>query len=51
MNNKWHRVHCYKSNDKHFYDILVWYKDGYAFSIFAHLSKDELVKIAENIEK
>ncbi len=42
--------HYYESNDKDFYDILVWYKDGYAFSILAHLSKDELVKIAENIK-
>ena len=40
----------YESNDNDFYDTLVWYKNGYAFSIFAHLSKDELVKIAENIK-
>ena len=40
----------YKSNDKDFYDMLVWYEDGYAFSILAHLSEDELVKIAENIK-
>lgn len=43
--------HYYESNDSDFYDTLVWYTDGYAFSIFAHLSKDELVKIAENLEK
>lgn len=42
--------HYYESNDKDFYDTLVWYKDGYAFSILAHLSKEELVKIAENIK-
>ena len=40
----------YESNDDDFYDTLVWYKDGYFFSIFAHLSKEELVKIAENIK-
>lgn len=40
----------YESNDSDFYDILLWYKDGYAFSVFAHLSKEELVKIAENIK-
>ncbi len=40
----------YESNDDDFYDTLVWYKDGYSFSIFAHLSKEELVKIAENIK-
>lgn len=31
--------------------MLLWYEDGYAFSIYAHLPKDELVKIAEKIEK
>lgn len=40
----------YESNDNDFYDALVWYKGGYAFSILAHLSKEELVKIAENIK-
>ena len=40
----------YESNDNDFYDILVWYKDGYSFSVFAHLSKEELVKIAENVK-
>ncbi len=40
----------YESNDNDFYNTLVWYEDGYAFSIFAHLSKEELVKIAENIK-
>ncbi len=43
--------HYYESNDKDFNNKLIWYKDGYAFGIYAHLSKDELVKIAENIEK
>lgn len=38
----------YESNDKNFYDTLVWYKGGYAFSILAQLSEEELVKIAEN---
>ncbi len=42
--------HYYKSNDNDFYDMLVWYKDGYVFSILAQLSKEELVKIAENIK-
>lgn len=41
----------YKSNDKDFYSTLLWYENGYAFSLNAHLSKKELVKIAENIEK
>ena len=41
----------YKSNDKDFPDTLLWYEDGYSFSIIAHLSKEELIKIAENIEK
>lgn len=41
----------YKSNDKDFADILVWYENGYSFSILAHLPKEELVKIAENLEK
>ena len=43
--------HYYKSNDEDFADTLMWYEDGYSFSILAHLSKDELVKIAENLEK
>ncbi|MCM1060989.1 MAG: DUF4367 domain-containing protein [Eubacterium sp.] len=42
--------HYYESNDKDFYNMLVWYKDGYSFGIFAHLSKKELVKIAENVK-
>ncbi len=42
--------HYYESNDEDFVDMLVWYEDGYSFCILAHLSKDELVKIAENIE-
>lgn len=41
----------YKSNDEDFYSTLSWYESGYVFVINAHLSKDELVKIAENIEK
>ena len=43
--------HYYKSNDEDFVDKLMWYEDGYSFSILAHLPKDELIKIAENIEK
>ena len=43
--------HYYESNDNDFDDKLVWYADGYFFGIYAHLSKDELVKIAENLEK
>ena len=41
----------YESNDSDFYDTLLWCDNGYAFSIYAYLSKDELIKIAENIEK
>lgn len=41
----------YNSNDENFYSSLVWYDGGYSFGLNAHLSKDELVKIAENIEK
>jgi len=40
----------YKSNDEDFYSTLLWYENGYAFSLDAQLSKDELVKIAENIK-
>ncbi len=43
--------HYYESNDSDFYSTLIWYDSGYDFSILAHLSKDELVKIAENLEK
>ncbi len=41
----------YKSNDKDFYSTLLWYENGYVFSLDAQLSKDEFIKIAENIEK
>lgn len=41
----------YKSNDEDFYSTLLWYENGYVFSLDAHLSKEEFVKIAENIEK
>ncbi len=43
--------HYYESNDSDFYNTLIWYDSGYDFSILAHLSKGELVKIAENLEK
>lgn len=43
--------HYYESNDSNFNNILIWYEDGYSFSIFAHFSRDELVKIAENLKK
>ncbi|MCM1579101.1 MAG: DUF4367 domain-containing protein, partial [Ruminococcus sp.] len=42
--------HYYESTDENFYDVLMWYKDGYVFSIFAQTSKEELVKIAENLK-
>lgn len=43
--------HYYESNDKDFDDKVMWYESGYHFGIYAHLPKDELIKIAENIEK
>lgn len=43
--------HYYESNDKDFDDKVIWYENGYHFGVYAHLSKDELIKIAENIEK
>lgn len=42
--------HYYESYDRDFFNTLVWTKNGYIFSIFAHLSEDELVKIAENVK-
>ena len=41
----------YKSSEENYYDVITWYENGYSFIIYAHLSKDNLVKIAENIEK
>ncbi len=41
----------YRSNDNDFYDNLLWYYSGYSFGLKAHISKEEFVKIAENIEK
>lgn len=43
--------HYYESNDKDFDDKVIWYENGYHFGVYAHLPKDELIKIAENIEK
>ena len=43
--------HYYESSDDDFTNKLIWYADGYFFGIYAHLSEDELVKIAENLEK
>ena len=42
--------HYYESKDNDFYNTLVWYKDGYSFSVLAHLPKEELVKIAKNVK-
>lgn len=41
----------YESNDSDFKNMIMWFEDGYSFSIVAHLSKEELVKIAENLDK
>lgn len=40
----------YESNDSDFPNTIVWYDKGYSFSISAHISKEELVKIAENVK-
>ncbi len=42
--------HYYDSNDRDFFNMLIWYRDGYCFSLLAHLSKEELVEIAENVK-
>lgn len=42
--------HYYESNDSNFPSMIVWYDKGYSFSISAHLSKEEFVKIAENVK-
>jgi len=42
--------HYYESNDSDFSSTIVWYDKGYSFSISAHLSKEEFVKIAENVK-
>ena len=42
--------HYYEALDQEAdYNTLIWYSDGYAFCINAQLSKDELIKTAENI--
>ena len=40
----------YESNDSDFPNTIVWYNKGYSFSISAHIPKEELVKIAENVK-
>ena len=45
------KYHYYESNDSDFFSTLLWYDNGYSFEILAYLPKDELIKIAENIEK
>lgn len=44
------KYHYYESTASDFFDMLVWNADGYVFSINANLSKDELMKIAENLK-
>ncbi|MCH5192784.1 MAG: DUF4367 domain-containing protein [Oscillospiraceae bacterium] len=42
--------HYYEAlNQEADYNTLIWYSDGYCFSIVGHLSKDEIIKAAENI--
>lgn len=41
----------YESNNKDFNDSILWYDSGYSFGLNAQLSKEEFVKIAENIIK
>lgn len=40
----------YESTDKDFPSALIWYDKVHVYCVYAHLSKDELVKIAENIK-
>lgn len=49
-NNNNIEYHYYESLDDDFFNSLIWYDKGYAFSIYAHLRQDEIVKIAENIK-
>ena len=42
--------HYYESHDDDFFNSLIWNDSGYAYSIYAHLPKEEIIKIAENIE-
>lgn len=44
------KYHYYESTASDFSDMLIWNADGYVFSINAHLSKYELMKIAENLK-
>lgn len=42
--------HYYEALDQEAdYNTLIWYSDGYRFSIVGLLSKDEIIKVAENI--
>lgn len=41
----------YESNNNDFKSMLIWFENGYSFSVTAHLSKEEFVEIAENLEK
>ncbi len=43
--------HCYLSDDKSFYDKISWCESGYYFVVSAHISKEDIIKIAENIKK
>lgn len=40
----------YEAKEENSYSFILWYSDGYYYSIDAQLSADELVKIAENIK-
>lgn len=44
------KYYYYESNDSDFPNTIVWYDKDYSFSISAHISKEELIKIAENVK-
>ena len=40
----------YESNSTDFPNTIIWYDKGYLFGISAHISKEELVEIAQNVK-
>lgn len=40
----------YETQNEYEFNVLLWYNKGYAYSISAQMSLEELVKIAENIK-
>ena len=49
INKKEQTYYYYKPIEADDFSTLIWYNNGYVYSIDAQFSEDEIIKIAENI--